>query len=156
MNFSAFGDHPVIFPKHIRLQALHCFGHGLDKKISVFCCKKNLWQQGLQEILIIIIAITIIITIILGPQEVLLYLAEGCWGGRSGEQHIARGWGDYFLLIWFPTHPHHGVMIKILQITDKLIELLDSQVPDSSHDFDPIKQVEARVWDLTSIDYCWQ
>jgi len=25
-------------------------------------------------------------------------------------------------------------------ITDKLIELLDSQVPDSSHDFDPIKQ----------------
>ena len=36
-------------------------------------------------------------------------------------------------------------MIKILQITDKLIELLDSQVPDSSHDFDPIKQVEARV-----------
>ena len=42
-------------------------------------------------------------------------------------------------------------MIKILQITDKLIELLDSQVPDSSHDFDPIKQVEARVWD---IDWC--
>merc|ERR1712013_962333 len=27
-----------------------------------------------------------------------------------------------------------------LFITDKLIELLDSQVPDSSHDFDPIKQ----------------
>merc|ERR1711882_17426 len=25
-------------------------------------------------------------------------------------------------------------------ITRKLIELLDSQVPDSSHDFDPIKQ----------------
>ena len=101
MNFSAFGDHPVIFPKHIRLQALHCFGHGLDKKISVFCCKKNLWQQGLQEILIIIIAITILITIILllGPPEVLLYLAEGCWGGRSGEQHIARGEGIIFF--WF-------------------------------------------------------
>ena len=58
---------------------------GLDKKIGVFCCK-NLWQQGLPETLITI-------TIILGPPEVLLYLAEGCWGGRSGEQHIARGWG---------------------------------------------------------------
>ena len=55
---------------------------------------------------------------------------------------------DDCLLISFLTHNHHGVMIKILQITDKLIELLDSQVPDSSHDFDPIKQVEARVWDL--------
>ena len=34
------------------------------------------------------------------------------------------------------------VITKILQITSKLTELLDSQVPDSSHDFDPIKQVD--------------
>ena len=34
------------------------------------------------------------------------------------------------------------VMIETVQITSKLTELLDSQVPDSSHDFDPIKQVE--------------
>ena len=34
------------------------------------------------------------------------------------------------------------VMTEILQITSKLTELLDSQVPDSSHDFDPIKQVD--------------
>ena len=35
------------------------------------------------------------------------------------------------------------VMIESVQITSKLTELLDSQVPDSSHDFDPIKQVES-------------
>ena len=35
------------------------------------------------------------------------------------------------------------VMIETVQITSKLTELLDSQVPDSSHDFDPIKQVES-------------
>ena len=33
------------------------------------------------------------------------------------------------------------ITISIAQITSKLTELLDSQVPDSSHDFDPIKQV---------------
>ena len=36
---------------------------------------------------------------------------------------------------------------KYLQITSKLTELLDSQVPDSSHDFDPIKQVECYDYD---------
>ena len=35
------------------------------------------------------------------------------------------------------------VIIETVQITSKLTELLDSQVPDSSHDFDPIKQVES-------------
>ena len=34
------------------------------------------------------------------------------------------------------------VMTQLLQITSKLTELLDSQVADSSHDFDPIKQVD--------------
>ena len=116
---------------------------------------KNLCQQGLQVTLITTTAITLTITIIVGPPEVLLYLAEGCWGGRSGEQHIADGGWKVMIVFWFDfRHPHHGVLIKILQITDKLIELLDSQVPDSSHDFDPIKQVEARVWDLDRC--CWR
>ena len=52
---------------------------------------KNLCQQGLQVTLITTTAITLTITIIVGPPEVLLYLAEGCRGGRSGEQHIADG-----------------------------------------------------------------
>merc|ERR1712177_50423 len=39
----------------------------------------------------------------------------------------------------FPLNPIGAASFVVLD-TDYLIELLDSQVPDSSHDFDPIKQ----------------